>query len=100
MRAVELRNRLPSGDVETLARIYVSEPGGPARIEPTSAANLPMIESILDRGGVVDRLGRPLRPADGAAYLRALPQSFRGSRLWAEEVEFDETDPDQAGPRR
>jgi hypothetical protein len=55
-------------------------------VEPTENANLSMIEAVLDRAGVVDRIGRPITRADGDAYVRALPQSLRGSRLWAEEV--------------
>jgi hypothetical protein len=83
---VEIRQREADGEVVTLARVYTRESDGAAMIEPTDKANLTMIESILARAGIVDRIGRPIPRSDGEAYLRALPQSLRGSRLWAEEV--------------
>lgn len=87
MRIIELRRRRPEdGTVQTLARIYVPEPGGRAVIEPTEATDLQWIEGLLAAGGVIGADGRELQPEDGDEYVAALPHSFRGSRLWAEEV--------------
>ena len=89
MRVVEVRHRLPDGDVESLARISLSDPDGAIVIEPTEHASLGMVEDVLRRAGVVDRLGAPIPWSSGDAFLRALPGSLRGSRLWAEEVVDD-----------
>jgi hypothetical protein len=84
--AVELRRRRPdTAEVETLARFSVPERGGPAVMEPVPPGDQAGIEAILENG-VLDGLGRRVDPADGDAYLRALLETFRGSRLWAERV--------------
>jgi hypothetical protein len=36
--------------------------------------------------GIFDDQGRFLTPADGDAFVNALPAFFQGSRFWAEEV--------------
>lgn len=77
--------------VETLARISVREPRGPAVVEPTTHANHEMVDDILARAEVVDRRGAPIPRNAGETYIRALPQSLRGSRLWAEEVDEPES---------
>ena len=87
MRVVEVRHRLPDGAVEVLASISLPDPDGAIVIEPTEHANLGMVEDILDRAGVVDRMGAPIPRSSGDAFLRALPGSLRGARLWAETVE-------------
>jgi hypothetical protein len=86
MRAVEIRHRLPNGDVEVLARVSAASRGVPVVIEPTEHSNLGMIEDILGRAGVVNALGAPISRLAGDDYVRALPGSLRGSRLWAEDV--------------
>jgi len=84
---VELRRRRPEdAAIETLARISASESGGSAVIEPVDPADRGWVEELLSAAGVIDDAGRELVAADGAAYVRALPHSLRGSRLWAEEV--------------
>lgn len=92
---VELRRRRADGTPETLARIVVAEPGGPAVIQPADVADQGWLEEFLLSAGVVDARGRVLRPSDGEAYVRALASSFRGSRLWAEEV--DTSDEENSG---
>ncbi len=90
MTIVELRRRRPEdASVETLARIYAPDPDGPAVIEPVDPADREWVEFILSSAGVTGSRGRSLSLADGEAYVRALPQSFRGSRLWAEEIAED-----------
>lgn len=86
MKVVELRRRDGDGSVEVLARISAPDPNGPAVIEPTENASQAMVEGLLSMAGVVSREGATVSPADGAAYIRALTSSLRGSRLWAEEV--------------
>jgi hypothetical protein len=86
MPVVEIRHRLSDGEVEVLARISAPDAQGAIVIEPTEHANLGMIEDILHRAGVVDRVGRPIPWSMGEAFVRLLPGSLRGSRLWAEEV--------------
>jgi hypothetical protein len=92
VKVVELRRRRPEdATIETLARIYVPDSGGPAIIEPTDPGELGWIQMLLDRGGVIGARGRALTLEDGEQYVDALPSSFRGSRLWAEEL------PDEIG---
>lgn len=87
MKIVELRRRRPEdASIETLARIYVPNRGGPAVIEPVNPAELGWIETLLSSGGVIGAGGHALELEDGERYVDALPSSFRGSRLWAEEV--------------
>jgi hypothetical protein len=86
MRVVEIRHRRPDGAVEILARISAPEAQGPIVVEPTEHANLEMIEDILHRAGAVDGAGRPIPWSMGETFVRLLPGSLRGSRLWAEEV--------------
>lgn len=89
MRVVELRRRRPEdGSIETLARLYAPDDGGPAVIEPAELGDRDWIETLLSAGAIAAD-GRVLSPADGEAFVLALPASFRGSRLWAEEVPSD-----------
>jgi hypothetical protein len=83
---VDLKRRLAdTAEVESLARISVPVPGGPAVVEAINAADLPAVEILLG-DGVPDERGQTLRPEDGEAYVLALLEAFRGSRLWAERV--------------
>lgn len=90
MRVVEIRRRGTDGETEVLARVSVPVMGGAAVIEPVGAADLDSITSMLSHVGVVDRRGSELQLSDGAAYLHALTQSLRGSRLFAAEVGPDD----------
>ena len=88
MRVVELRRRRAAdGATEILARIRVPAPGAPARIEAVGPWDAAQVERALEDGGVIGADGRELHPADGDAWLEALPWSVRGSRLWAELVD-------------
>jgi hypothetical protein len=83
---VELRRRRPdTAETETIARFTVTEPGGPAVMEPASPEDRLGVEAIVGEA-VADARGRLVDPGDGEAYLRALLETFRGSRLWAERV--------------
>ena len=87
MKVVELRIRRPdTGDVETIARIYVAPGAREATIEATHAGEEEWVTTLLSQGGVIDAKGRSLSTNDGLRYVNALSTSFRGSRLWAEEV--------------
>jgi len=83
---VELRRRHPdTAEVETLARVSVPVPDGPAVVEAVEPGNLPAIEILLG-DGVPDARGHTLLPEAGEAYALAMLDAFRGSRLWAERV--------------
>jgi hypothetical protein len=90
VKIVELRRRRPEdASVETLARIFVPEPGmpgQPAVIEPVNPAERDWVEYLISSGGVTNALGRALGVEDGEEFVAALPAALRGSRLWAEEV--------------
>jgi len=84
MTVVEICRRHPvSADVEVLARVWVPVEGGPASFEAVPPARPEGIAELLDTG-VPGPDGTVLRLADGAAFVAALPQGLRGSRLWAE----------------
>jgi hypothetical protein len=86
MSAVELRRRRPdTAETETIARFTVPDPGGPAVMAPSQPDDRAGIEAILAQG-VADARGALVSPDDGEAYLAALVETFRGSRLWAEHV--------------
>ncbi len=89
MTVVEIRRRAADGEIEVIARVSVPVAGGAAVIEPLGAGDLDSVMSMLSHVGVVDRRGAELQLSDGELYLHALPQSLRGSRLWAEEVSGD-----------
>lgn len=80
------RRRPDDGSVEILAAILVRVTGGPAVIEPVKAEDRPWVEAILEPGALGPG-DRRLRPEDGEAFIRALPASYRGSRLWVEILE-------------
>jgi len=89
VKTVEIRRRNPqTAEVETLARVWVAEPGGPATFEVLDPAHTEGIAALLDTG-VPGPGGSVLRPPDGAAFLAALPPGLRGSRLWAVDAEAD-----------
>ena len=86
MTTVALMRRRPdTAETETIARFSVADPGGPAVMEPVPPHDRAGIDAILS-GGVADARGALVDPADGEAYLAALLETFRGSRLWAERV--------------
>jgi len=92
MKAAEIRRRRPEdAQVERLARVYVSEPGGPARVHVLVPELTEGIESMLG-DGVTDDQGRFLTLEDGEAFVEALPTFYRGSRFWAQPVGSDEQD--------
>ena len=87
MKIVALRIRRPeNGEAETIARIYLAPGATEVTIEPVDPNEEKWVRTLLARGGVVDARGRSLSTADGQRYVNALPTSFRGSRLWAEEL--------------
>jgi hypothetical protein len=89
VKTVEIKRRNPqTAEVETLARVWVAEPGGPATFEAADPAHAEGIAALLDTG-VPGPGGTVLRPADGAAFVAALPQGLRGSRLWAADTGGD-----------
>ncbi len=89
MRVVEIRRRGPDAEVERLARVYVSEPGGPAHLEVLIPEFREGLETLI-ADGATDANGKWRQLADGEAFLSALPVFYRGSRFWAEAVEGDE----------
>jgi len=90
MKVVVLRIRRPEdGEVETIARVFVPVGRREAVVESTKPDEQEWVKTLLGRGGVVDAKGRSLSVADGQRYVNALPTSFRGSRLWAEELKGD-----------
>ncbi len=90
MNAAEIRRRRPEdAEVERIARVYVSESGGPAHIEVLIPEFAEGIESMLG-DGVTDDNGRFLTLQDGEAFIKALPTFYRGSRFWAQSVPSDE----------
>ncbi|MGI8928517.1 MAG: hypothetical protein ACR2H0_03485 [Candidatus Limnocylindrales bacterium] len=95
MTVVEIRRRRPDdGQVERLARVYARGPGCPAEYEvlaPDFREGLDMV--IAD--GVTGISGRQLYLADGDEFVAALPEFYRGSRFWAEEV--SDVDVEQPG---
>ncbi|HEX5013958.1 MAG TPA: hypothetical protein VFV72_07325 [Candidatus Limnocylindrales bacterium] len=94
MSVVELYRRRPdTAETELLARIVVTERGGPAVMIPAVPDDRAGIEAILAQG-VADASGRLVDPHDGEAYLNGLVETFRGSRFWAERIEGDARSPD------
>lgn len=89
MKIVELRRRRPDAQIERLARVYVTDPGGPAQLEVYSSENQEGIEALI-ADGATDLNGKWRQLADGEAFLSALPTFYRGSRFWAEEVAAEE----------
>ena len=85
MTVVEICRRAADGEIEVIARVSVPV-AGCVGIEPLGAGDLDLVMSMLQHVGVVDRRGAELQLSDGERYLHALPQSLRGSRLWAEVV--------------
>jgi hypothetical protein len=79
------RRRPDTAEVELLARVVVTELGGPAVVIPAVPDDRAGIEAILAQG-VADARGRLVDPKDGEAYLDGLVETFRGSRFWAERV--------------
>lgn len=90
MRVVEIRRRRPEdASVESLARVFVREPGGRAEVEILVPELREGLESMLADGVTDDVAARFVRLEDGEAFLDALPRFYRSSRFWAREL--DET---------
>jgi hypothetical protein len=77
------RRRPADGAIEVVGRIAVLEPGQPAVVLPSDDRAARSLESLV-AGGVPGHDGRRLYLSDGPAFLVALPDAIRGSRLWAE----------------
>jgi len=86
-----LERRPEDGAVEPLARVFVPEPGGPA-IAVASHPQFDAYVASLVSGGVVGPDGHRLFLADGEAFVAALPDAMRGSRLWAESLSTTDDD--------
>jgi hypothetical protein len=87
MKAVEIMRRRPdSAETEVLVRVFVPIADGPAVIAAVRPGGSPGVSAMLAEG-VPGPTGELLHLADGAAFVAALPAAYRGSRLWAEEVE-------------
>jgi hypothetical protein len=86
MKVAEVLRRHPeSGEVEVIGRVVAGDTGRPAVIEAGDPAFREMIELLLE-AGISGPDGRTLRLDDGEAFVAALPEELRGSRLWAELV--------------
>ena len=84
MKVAEVLRRHPeSGEVEVVGRVVAGVPGQRAVIEAGDPAFKEMIELLLEPG-ISGRGGRTLHLEDGEAFVAALPEELRGSRLWAE----------------
>ncbi len=84
---VALRRRDPAtAEVETLATFRLASDGARVVMEPADPAQLPGVEAILG-DGIPDERGRLMTADHGEAYLLALLAAYRGSRLWAEQVD-------------
>jgi len=76
------RRRPTDGVIERFARVS-AEAGGPLTVEALHGDDPTSVEALLRRG-VPGPTGEMLYPADGEAFVRALPDVYRGSMLWAE----------------
>jgi hypothetical protein len=87
MRTVEILRRTPDAETEALARFTVATPGRPAEMEVL----IPEFREGLELLGIglslADGDGHRIDPGDGEAYLDALLIRYRGSRLWARELQ-------------
>lgn len=84
MTVVEIRERRPEdGAIEPLGRVFVPKPGGPAVAAPVDPRFEVYLASLV-APGIIGPGGRRLFLADGEAFVAALPEAMRGSRLWAE----------------
>jgi hypothetical protein len=84
VRVVAILERRPEdGAVEPLARVFVPTAGGPAIAVAADEHYATYVEGLL-ASGVIGPAGRRLFLSDGEAFLEALPDAMRGSRLWAE----------------
>jgi hypothetical protein len=79
---VELQQRRADWTVQPLAR-FVLPPDGPVRLVELAPNGRFVAEELIGRG-LPEGEGLP-GPADGAAFLAALPWRFAGVRLWATE---------------
>ena len=77
------RRRPKDGEIEVLGRVVVLAQGTPAVIMGRDERAASSLETLLSPG-ITGPDGRRLFLADGSAFLAALPDALRGSRLWAE----------------
>lgn len=93
MRVVEIRRRRPEdAEIERLARVYVTKPGGPAHLDVFDPDLREGLEALI-ADGATDINGKWRQLADGEAFLLALPTFYHGSRFWAEDVSDTEAQP-------
>jgi hypothetical protein len=74
--------RASDGEPELVARIRTPESGGAAVVEAVPPGTRAGVETLLSIG-VPGPGGRTLHLRDGEAFVRALPQGFRGSHVFA-----------------
>lgn len=84
VNTVELRGRSSSGAEERYAR-FVLLPNRNVVVVGLRPGGKDLAEE-LTRHGVPGPVDGMLTPADGLAFLNALREAFRGSRLWATPV--------------
>jgi hypothetical protein len=70
------------GRPELVARIRAPDDGGPAVVEAIPPGTRSGVEALLSIG-TPGPGGTTLHLRDGEAFVRALPQGFRGSRVYA-----------------
>lgn len=86
MTAVAILARRPEdGAEEVIGQVSVPSGGGAAVAVGVDAESQAYLDSLLARG-VQAADGRMLHLEDGEAFVRALPQAIRGSRLWATRI--------------
>jgi hypothetical protein len=84
VNTVELRGRSSSGTEERYAR-FVLLPDGSVVVVGLRRGGKDLAEE-LTRHGVPGPIDGMITRADGLAFLNALREAFRGSRLWATPV--------------
>ncbi len=100
MIVVILERRPEDGAIELLARVFVPEPGAAAIAVAADPQFVAYVASLV-APGVTGPGGRRLFLGDGEAFVAALPDAMRGSRLWAEPVPDTDDDRDAIeGPLR
>ena len=83
--AVILERRPEDGGIDVLARVAAAGPGMGAVALATDARYQGYVDTLLGNG-ITGPDGTRLFLRDGDAFVNALPDAMRGSRLWAEPV--------------